>query len=513
MKKIIPLFCMLFAFTCVSHASVGDTLNFYVDVVNGSESGDGLSEATAGNSFSAIVDSALLDTVATTYIINVAAGEIMTDLTVILFDRDSADITFKIIGAGADATQFTGASDSLYEAYYNTGGKNIAKFINVPRSMGGKLTLEFENCKFRNYGFTNTNNGGLILLNSSQNVDLNMTNCVVERCVSRMGSVIYATGGSGKVSLKNCFFSEIRSFHYNGVGAPIYVTNALSLEVENCVFSNSAKSEKGTTKAIDYSASTGNVISFLPNTAEASFSLVNNTFIGDSIFRTDMTLPQSAVCVRSSAADVPVTIANNLFVGAYNASSIDYYDVHLDAASSALALTNCTHNVMCSQLGLDAASNRIDPTYTYDAEAIDFTMDGDYPAMFTTATGVQYVKANGSDVFQTGLASVAPAADITGAERAETPCVGAYEASEDIPTAQEELQEGLSIYPNPVQDMLHIEGNTAYICIYDMAGVQVLAELNTTAGVDLSALNKGIYFIKCQDASGRTIATQKIIKE
>ena len=77
MKKIISIVMMICAFAFVANAAVvpnSDTLNYYVDVINGTEAGDGLSLGTAGNSFKAIVDSALLDTIATTYIINVAAG-------------------------------------------------------------------------------------------------------------------------------------------------------------------------------------------------------------------------------------------------------------------------------------------------------------------------------------------------------------------------------------------------------------------------------------------------------
>ena len=76
----------------------------------------------------------------------------------------------------------------------------------------------------------------------------------------------------------------------------------------------------------------------------------------------------------------------------------------------------------------------------------------------------------------------------------------------------EESISNISIYPNPVSNILNIKGNTIElsITIYDFLGKQIMRSriLNS---LDISSLNNGIYLVEFSDGQNRTI--RKLIKE
>lgn len=71
--------------------------------------------------------------------------------------------------------------------------------------------------------------------------------------------------------------------------------------------------------------------------------------------------------------------------------------------------------------------------------------------------------------------------------------------------------EGLNVYPNPANDIVTISSNTyatKSVQLFDMVGKKVL-DVETTATIDVSTLNKGMYVMKINEA-GKT-ATRKLI--
>lgn len=68
----------------------------------------------------------------------------------------------------------------------------------------------------------------------------------------------------------------------------------------------------------------------------------------------------------------------------------------------------------------------------------------------------------------------------------------------------------VSIYPNPIQNELHIETGEVVnsVEIFDLLGKQILKSINKN--IDVSGLEKGIYLVKINTDNG--ILTQKIIK-
>ena len=75
---------------------------------------------------------------------------------------------------------------------------------------------------------------------------------------------------------------------------------------------------------------------------------------------------------------------------------------------------------------------------------------------------------------------------------------------------EEHEADQVSIYPNPVDDMLHIEGVTTgtSITLYDMTGRLVLSDRAYGGAMtfDMSALKRGVYLCRIQNR------TYKIVK-
>ncbi|MFB9052741.1 leucine-rich repeat domain-containing protein [Formosa undariae] len=68
-------------------------------------------------------------------------------------------------------------------------------------------------------------------------------------------------------------------------------------------------------------------------------------------------------------------------------------------------------------------------------------------------------------------------------------------------------------YPNPVNDRLYFSSKAiASVEIYNLLGSKIASQ-KVNDGVDTSALSKGMYLVRCQDAEGKNVATVKVIKQ
>ncbi|NMH27482.1 T9SS type A sorting domain-containing protein [Flavobacterium silvaticum] len=77
----------------------------------------------------------------------------------------------------------------------------------------------------------------------------------------------------------------------------------------------------------------------------------------------------------------------------------------------------------------------------------------------------------------------------------------------------ETVANALSVYPNPVKDILRISGISGNIqaSIFDVNGRLMLNQQINSNGIDLSSLQNGIYLVKVSDDTGTT--TQKVVKQ
>ncbi|WP_116790629.1 T9SS type A sorting domain-containing protein [Flavobacterium psychrotrophum] len=71
----------------------------------------------------------------------------------------------------------------------------------------------------------------------------------------------------------------------------------------------------------------------------------------------------------------------------------------------------------------------------------------------------------------------------------------------------------ISIYPNPVQDMLNIAGFTGTVSVFDTMGKKAISDQNVLSGKTLPVahLSKGIYYVQLQDET--KTSWQKIVKQ
>jgi len=76
---------------------------------------------------------------------------------------------------------------------------------------------------------------------------------------------------------------------------------------------------------------------------------------------------------------------------------------------------------------------------------------------------------------------------------------------------------GIKVFPNPTEDFIQVTDNSYVkrIVIYNIFGKQVKTffHLNATARYDIGDLKDGMYIVKLQDAAGKDIRTQKLLKK
>jgi hypothetical protein len=78
----------------------------------------------------------------------------------------------------------------------------------------------------------------------------------------------------------------------------------------------------------------------------------------------------------------------------------------------------------------------------------------------------------------------------------------------------EELQEEITMYPNPTSDALTISGLTGdyEVRIFDMSG-RVVTSVQNQHQVNVSDLESGFYLVDVRDAAGAPIYSSKLIKK
>ena len=76
---------------------------------------------------------------------------------------------------------------------------------------------------------------------------------------------------------------------------------------------------------------------------------------------------------------------------------------------------------------------------------------------------------------------------------------------------EEENFNQISLYPNPVSQILNIEGNNSelFIVIYNILGKKIM-QSSIMNSLDISLLNNGIYIVELSD--GKNVTTKRLIK-
>lgn len=502
-----------------------DDVDLYIST-SGNDDNDGMSEAsplaTIGAAISLtqeLFDEAACDTF--TYYI----GEGTFDAHSIVLTNNSAELSVCFIGEGADKTIIT-ADQTLS----TTPG---VKFFQTLKSAHSNMHLSFSQLNISNYGYTTGSSGAVFFIDdaAAANISIKVDACNIDNITSRYGAVYFGKGQTTSFSLTNSYLAHVESHNTSNAFSSAIHLQAGELNVENCVFDSFVRNHKTATSQVNNLF--GNVINIqnlaTNNTVGIKANIINNTFINDSVINaTTLRKDQSVIYILNSHATVlpEVSIANNLFVGGMQSfigknadASADetrkVYDIYFNSAGQPVNFIDTTNNVLNTLYEIGGTGNDTSAAYTYTSSEVDFVMDGDYPELFSSDNGVLYVKAMGTSVADAALLSLAPEYDIAGNIRSTTtPWIGAYEEEETTPTAIEENHEtAVSLYPNPTSNMLYISGDVAKLELYSIAGRMVQASTLNAGSIDISQLNNGVYFVKCQNEVGATIATKRIIKQ
>lgn len=168
--------------------------------------------------------------------------------------------------------------------------------------------------------------------------------------------------------------------------------------------------------------------------------------------------------------------------GDYTVTAIDSNGT--ESTSEAIFILVCPSDVTVGANGFDLSASAgfdsyqwyIDGAAIAGASSANYTAgaDGVYTVTAITADGLCESNSDGITVQGTGIADVADA--------------------------------GISIYPNPVKDMLFVDlQDAATVNLFDLSGRKVLEVADLTVGVnpiDVSAINAGVYMIKVDTEQG-----------
>lgn len=85
----------------------------------------------------------------------------------------------------------------------------------------------------------------------------------------------------------------------------------------------------------------------------------------------------------------------------------------------------------------------------------------------------------------------------------------------NLKVASEEFSAQIQLYPNPVNEVLHIQNNSAKtiesVEVFSITG-QLLFSRRNSEEINMSQLNTGIYFVKLITSEGISV-TKKVVKK
>ena len=95
-----------------------------------------------------------------------------------------------------------------------------------------------------------------------------------------------------------------------------------------------------------------------------------------------------------------------------------------------------------------------------------------------------------------------------------SPDIGCYEFEEDINTVQEFNTNSITVYPNPANNIININGitNSKEITIYSVLGKKVYVKNQNLDNLDISNLKEGTYFVKIKNNNQKLNIIKLIIK-
>jgi len=395
---------------------------------------------------------------------------------------------------------------------------NIANTAGALRAVGSEIYVW--NCKFQN----NTSNdiAGAIYANGSY---LDIRNCIFQNNEAHYGAGIAYQGTPnvssviGKHILSNCLFYENTSTVYGG--SAVFAYNTTPVYVYNCTFNQNIE----------------------PGGGNAGQGVIRSNGVAieirNSIVWEDNGLIESNSTPLFTVSDCIIKDGTTVvFANSTNVSDIDpifndslLYDFTLNSNSPGINTgdtTGCSQYLPMQDIaGNNRYTNAIDlGCYEYFcAVTIDTAIS------YSEQGGLQYLDVPSSPTAtyewvdcNNNYATIVPSA--SGTNQWNVNQIGNYACIivdgcaadtsacynvDYILGISEQASPSLEVFPNPVQNILHIADQPGKVSIYTLSGSIVSRTENNTKTIDVSALEAGVYIISLQTDQG--LLTSRFIKQ
>ncbi len=355
---------------------------------------------------------------------------------------------------------------------------------------------EFHYCKIE-HGKTASSgaypdiHGGAVLLKES---NAEFYNCIFANNDATgsgddgMGGAIYAINtGSEEMTLTKFIDCEFINNHAATEGGAIKFTNDGNTELTNCVFKNN-NCNYGGGAIMFYSAVDVHMTKCLffgnysNNSGGGAIKTLNPTV---TLYFTNCTFYDNSAYGAGEGGAVALDYADAMFTNSIIYDNYQQYGDDVTIGMSASAIFNfCDVNM--PDYGEGANNIYTDPNFV-DPSSYDFHLQSSSPCIDAgTDVGLPYTGAN--------------------------PDMGCYEfgASSSL---SESLENSIEIYPNPVNNSLHISTDAIVVSveISNLIGKTVIRKSTHNNTLDLSQLNNGTYLIHVQLDNGTNSVSKLVV--
>ncbi len=311
-----------------------------------------------------------------------------------------------ITGSGADKTILKKSTDDTFS--YSS-AKNPGRLMQL-NAGETNLELTMQNIGFQVMGYTNTNGGGLLNINTGAGDGLKITfrNCNFKYIYARVGSIIQILGIQPNQSLvvENCFIEECGTFDNNSIEG-IFTVKTGTCAIKNTTFMNNrfnVLNIGNTNTGTDRNLKNGGLISAgegITGLTIDSCYFVGNQFNGDA----DKIHPLLSV-KPGATASLTTNIRKLVSVGnnrpSYNDCDFYYnisypptmHDCRFNAVWNVDDITTPGSNIYTEVFEYEGIN--IDKSLTYTSPGINLEMDGELPKVYVDPlTGVKHLKTIG----------------------------------------------------------------------------------------------------------------------
>jgi len=378
---------------------------------------------------------------------------------------------------------------------------NAPRIFDVSASIGAGDTAEvvFDGITITS-AHTPNGSGGGIFCHVGQRA-LKVNNCIFQnnRALNRASILFYSVYPDAEFTLTNSIFRNNVNQHYD-IEFRITGQNSTTRKgiIANCLFENNTTASLANASG----ALLGRFTNLSLGTQE--IHLVNNTFVNNFIYSSNADLPSLFAMETNgnSSDDIIVHAYNNLFYKNFNIDELIMLTNSYAVTGLQLSTTN-TNGGDLSALNMNMLSSVYDtasPFVNYDSA--DYRPNSSFAAAGTVSAYNSYALPNvdldGNNRFDVngGIAIGALQGQVSG--------LGIKESSA-----------GLAIYPNPVQEVLHVEAD------FPIRSLQVInaqgqlvyrskAAKQFKVKLNLSGFKAGLYWIQIEGEG--QLKTESVIK-